>query len=606
MLRKLAFTGIKSRLRDYLVLFTGLVISSAVFYMFEALATNPQFLKNSTNGMSAASFIFQFGSVLLTIISLVYIFYANSFLLSMRQHDYGIFMMLGAKPTKIGRLILTETLVIGALSSVIGVVVGCLLTASLGSYLMQSILQTNVANFHAVHVPAILVTLVLYLVLFVIAGFINRRKLIKTPVLGLLKGDSQPNRAKLKPVSQFIQVVLGIGLLAVGYYVMKHFIDFQLASIPLALVTIVFGSYFLFNAVFVWLVVLLKKTKWAQRGINNFTLSQLDFRIRNYTKILATVSILFALALGAITVGMGFGKETDLFTQGSSGYTMALEDPSAAVKKQVNKLDTEKKVSYSEKQSKDTVYYVKEEFDRIPLQDVSDNWMKKMSKGKKAKISYQSFDGQKLQKNPGSLYYLQKNGSDKTVKIISQSEFAKIQAPRQQLYLFRVKNIEKSKKSLDKIVKTAYPKNYETIRSTIPGGYAGYLNGLEVFGGFEFMGFFLGIAFLAMLASCLMFKILSGANSDKHRYEMLNKLGVRKNTLRRSISREIMTLYALPGVLGIVHVLFGLQLFKTLLISPYQGIWLPFVIFIVLYLLYYLVTVKLYESIVLPAVEIDK
>jgi putative ABC transport system permease protein len=67
-----------------------------------------------------------------------------------------------------------------------------------------------------------------------------------------------------------------------------------------------------------------------------------------------------------------------------------------------------------------------------------------------------------------------------------------------------------------------------------------------------------------------------------------------------------MTLYALPGVLGIVHVLFGLQLFKTLLISPYQGIWLPFVIFIVLYLLYYLVTVKLYESIVLPAVEIDK
>ena len=103
-----------------------------------------------------------------------------------------------------------------------------------------------------------------------------------------------------------------------------------------------------------------------------------------------------------------------------------------------------------------------------------------------------------------------------------------------------------------------------------------------------------------------MFKILSGANSDKHRYEMLNKLGVRKQVLRRSISREIIILYALPGILGTIHVLFGLQLFKTLLIAPYQGIWLPFLIFVVLYLIYYWITVKLYQKIVLPAVEIDK
>ena len=46
-------------------------------------------------------------------------------------------------------------------------------------------------------------------------------------------------------------------------------------------------------------------------------------------------------------------------------------------------------------------------------------------------------------------------------------------------------------------------------------------NGL--FSGFEFMGFFLGLAFLTMLASCLMFKILSGSKSDIARYEMLER-----------------------------------------------------------------------------------
>lgn len=40
MLWKLSLTGIKGRFKDYLVLFSGLIMSSAIFYMFEALATN--------------------------------------------------------------------------------------------------------------------------------------------------------------------------------------------------------------------------------------------------------------------------------------------------------------------------------------------------------------------------------------------------------------------------------------------------------------------------------------------------------------------------------------------------------------------------------------
>lgn len=60
-----------------------------------------------------------------------------------------------------------------------------------------------------------------------------------------------------------------------------------------------------------------------------------------------------------------------------------------------------------------------------------------------------------------------------------------------------------------------------------------------IFSGFEFMGFFLGIAFLTMLASCLMFKILSGANSDIMRYTMLRKIGARNGLLKnRSAKRS--------------------------------------------------------------------
>ena len=47
MLTKLALGGLKNRFRDYAVLFSGLVIASAVFYMFMSLATNTSFLKKN-------------------------------------------------------------------------------------------------------------------------------------------------------------------------------------------------------------------------------------------------------------------------------------------------------------------------------------------------------------------------------------------------------------------------------------------------------------------------------------------------------------------------------------------------------------------------------
>lgn len=120
-----------------------------------------------------------------------------------------------------------------------------------------------------------------------------------------------------------------------------------------------------------------------------------------------------------------------------------------------------------------------------------------------------------------------------------------------------------------------------------------------MYSGLAFMGFFLGIAFLAMLASTLMFKILSGANYDQSRYLMLQKIGARPQALRRSIRQEIGALFLLPGLVGIVHVLFGLQMFKTLLSQPYANLLVPFGLFIVLYGLYYLATVWIYQSIVI-------
>jgi putative ABC transport system permease protein len=132
------------------------------------------------------------------------------------------------------------------------------------------------------------------------------------------------------------------------------------------------------------------------------------------------------------------------------------------------------------------------------------------------------------------------------------------------------------------------------------GTYPAYLVLSGIYGGLEFIGYFLGIAFLAMLASCLMFKILSGTRQDTVRYNLLNKVGTRRSLMKKSINNEIFVLFALPGILGVIDVLFGLQMFKPLLHDPYYHIQYPIIIFVVVYLIYYLLTTWIYKLIVLP------
>lgn len=110
-----------------------------------------------------------------------------------------------------------------------------------------------------------------------------------------------------------------------------------------------------------------------------------------------------------------------------------------------------------------------------------------------------------------------------------------------------------------------------------------------LFSGLMFIGFFVGIAFLAMMASCLMFKVLSGASKDRTRYQMLHKIGVRRELLTKSIYKELF--FVFPAIVGITHILVGMNMLSPLLVDPYYRIWLPIVIFIVIY---YLITVQLY------------
>jgi len=595
MLTKLAMTGFQKRWRDYLVLFSGLIMSSAIFYMFEALATNKAFLKQNTS-ISMVGMIFQFGSVLLTIITLVYIGYANSFLLSMRKRDYGLFMLVGARKGKIGQLIWLETLLVGITATIIGIALGSLLTMGLSQVLINS-LGLTLHHLAAWYFPAALTTLLLYVGLFIIAGFFNLIALTKTPALKLLHSNDQPNRPKLKPVRQLVEVIIGLLSISIGYWSMANLDKLQLAGIGIALVTIVLGTYLLFNAIFVWLIVLLKRLPFANRGLNGFTLSQLSFRIRNYTKILAIVAMLFALALGAITVGMGFHRQVPLMANGTSAYDMGIVNTTSQQQAQIKALKPTTETTYHFKIGKKAVYYRASEFNAQPFATMSPVGKTQL------KFKLKRLDAQKLTKSYERYQFGQLQGSAQqqlATTMVSDQQYQALTQPEQRLTVFVTKDVVANQAALKKLAASQQKRDHALQGQVLGGRYSGYQMVNGMYSGLEFMGFFLGIAFLAMLASCLMFKILSGAAADQHRYVMLAKIGTRTSELNNALRKEIAVLFILPGIVGVVHVLFGLKMFSFIMIgSPYTGIWLPFLIFAGLYLIYYLITVQIYRRIVL-------
>lgn len=598
MLLKLSLTGLKGRWRDYAVLFSGLMIAAGIFYMFQSMASNDAFL-SSNSPVAMTGIIFQLGSVLLAIITLVYILYANSFLMSMRQKDYAMFMMLGAKQRKIALLIFIETFIIGLLATLLGSLIGIGLS-SIVSKLLTNQLDVQVSHFSAFSAKALLITLFFFTLLFLLAATINASSIVKKTILSLLKANETPTASRRKPIILSLEAISGLLLLAIGYYMMDNVTSIGLLALVIALITIVSGTYFVFHSVMIFGLNLLKRSdKLRLKNLNNFTLSQLSFRIQDYTKMLSMVSIIFALALGALTVGLGFHKEIPKMTEQTSTYDLFLNNAQDADQKQVEELNPTLDLSYQLKEDEDTVYFNQEQFDEEPLNAIYYDTTPKKT----------TYSGEELANDEAKMDSLRTlllpEQQGKEISMVAADEFNELNQASSRLQVVQVKDFMAQKDAVGKIVAENVKQNPSLAQDqfSMNQKYDIYTLYNEMFSGLEFMGFFLGIAFLTMLASCLMFKILSGAASDVARYNMLNKIGTRMSLLKKSIRREIVVLFLAPGILGAIHVLFGLKMFTSLITEPYAGIWLPFLIFFILYLLYYLLTVWLYTDIVLEKKE---
>lgn len=614
MLFKLSMSGLKGKMKDYIVLLIGLVMSISIFYMFQTLALNKAFVEANTTIRSIGP-VFQAGSALLAIITFFYVLYANSFLMSLRQKEFGMYMMLGAKKHKVTILMFLETIVIGAVSLVIGLTVGIGLSQGVGKLLMKQ-LDFTADGYQAIYVPSMLVTCMFFLVLFVLSAIMNSVKLSRISVLQLVHADASAERIIIKGKWTGIVSFLAIILLGSGYASMIYMNKLKEQGPMIAMVTTTAGTYMLFTSVLPLIIQKLKSNKKrSEKGLNAFTFAQLNFRINSLTKVLATVAMLVALGAGAISGGMAFKNDVMKSTDQLEIYDTVIHNPIAEEKNLLKGITFKEKNEYRYKVDEKYIYNLKEDLEKNPPLVRAGTEKKDQGKVKRVSGSLSvgaiSKYGVENKENTNvipdewdsalnRLHPSYLGSRDKIQKIVDQNMYDKIQEKENTVVIGKTDDFVTYLDKWKKIDELQVVKYKNVTAEEIFSKYQIYSGIYASASGTVFMGFFLGIAFLAMMASCLMFKILSGASKDIVRYEMLRKIGVRHELLAKSIYKELFLVFLFPGIIGIIHVLLGMNIFGFILIDPYFRIWLPILIFVVIYSIYYFITVQLYKGIVLP------
>ncbi len=128
----------------------------------------------------------------------------------------------------------------------------------------------------------------------------------------------------------------------------------------------------------------------------------------------------------------------------------------------------------------------------------------------------------------------------------------------------------------------------------------------SLYGGFFFLGIALSIVFLFAAVLIIYYKQVSEGYEDQRRFEIMQKVGMTKQEIRRSINSQLLTVFYLPLLTAGLHLIFAFPLVqKLLLIFNLTNLRLliattltGYLIFALFYLLVYRITSNAYYAIV--------
>lgn len=636
----IAIRNVKKNFYNYFLYFASMIFSIMIYYTFTSIQYNEQVLQIA-GASQKVDVALNASSIIIAIFSAIFIWYSNSFFTRKRKKEIGLYSLMGVKKKQIGRMLFYENTAIGTLALGAGILIGSLLS-KLFAMLLVRLMGFDAAIRFVIIPKAILNTVIVFAILFLVTSIHGYTIIYRFKLLELFRAEKTSER---EPKGSLFLAVLSVILIVGGYwwYIngLNYTSDIIFIIFP-TLAVVVIGTYLLFSSLAVFIIKLSKRNRRKYfKGINMIGTSQLLYRIKSHSRTLATIAVLSASTLTALSVITSMYYDMNMKMDNKYHFTYAYfsknKDLDKKVEEAINKYPENKLLksvevetirvrgSYpktSRNSSKEgNIYLIPETkynevakargIDGLRLNSsdetyIVDEWhVKKLNESYTGKITSINIDGEKK--------------SLKVIDFTNETLFNQLMLPQfivvkddvfNQAYdngkMFRLKlyitDNKKDSKEQTEEISTIIDKeglNEYPFGHGYTSYYENYSLNLNYTGLTIFIGAFIGLVFLAATGSIIFFKQLSEANDDKDRYRILRNIGVNRGEIKRSIAKQMLTVFLLPLTVGAVHSLVAVYLLSIFLGAElYLPVGLTIGIYSIIYLVYYIFTVNSYNKIV--------
>ncbi|MFJ6210496.1 FtsX-like permease family protein [Lysinibacillus sp. NPDC092081] len=613
----LARKNIQRNLSNYFLYIASMVFSIVIYFTFVTLKYNDDLsaLKQSSQqikGLMSAS------SVVLLFFIVIFMAYSNSFFMKKRKKEVALYSLLGVRKQKIGLMLFFENLVIGFVSLVLGIVLGFFMSQGLLMILVR-LMGYEVVGSLTFSTEALVNTAGIFTLLFLFTSLQGYRVIYQFKLIDLFHAEKQGEKI---PRASLLAAILGTALLAFGYYTASSDIFtsniwkfFTVLGTPLMVIGVtIAGTYLLFHSVSVFVLTTLKKaTSWSWKGLNLIGVSQLLYRIRANAKSLSIIAILSATTItaGGGVFGMYYNAEASVrhmlpntFMWKGDTVKFSQEDVLYNESLSVKNLRVDNEFSFFE-----YTLLKESDYNRLAKLQGKDEELH-IANGSTVLLDASfderfshNFTGEEFKLENGESFHVDKMYTESvlnfmpagTVLVVNDKVFSATNAEGVKMQVVGMDNDLKQQAISKEIYKQLSTEQQEGF-SSVPQSYE---DGLATVGSLLFVGSFLGLVFLAATGSIIYFKVLTEAEEDQPKYAILNKIGVNKKQILKTVAGQVAVIFSAPLVVGIVHSAFALLAFSQLFgmdITKPVILWM--IAYSAIYGIYYIFTVRSFYKII--------
>lgn len=653
---KLACSNLIKNRKLYYPFAIAVILAVTIAYLFDSLTFNPNISK--LRGGSSILFTLGLGLFVVNVAGAIIVLYANSFVMKNRSKELGIYSMLGLEKRHLISMIFKELLIFGFVTVSAGVLIGALFDKLIFAFLLK--LMKMKVQLVSTFQPGIVITIfVTFGLIFALLGLLNAWRILRLNALQLTR-----EKASGEKKARFLwpQTILGLASLGFGYYLALSVKDPMSAILIffLAVVLVMIGTYLLFNAgITVFLHLLKKKKSYYYQPNNMISVSNLIYRMKKNAVGLATIAILSTMVLVTISAATNIyvGGEMikkimnphDFSIQGK-GVDLELinqkfDEFASEHQLEIKNRDLMNYATFGVESQKGTDFtvYPDDEHDVRPRTvflvfdaasyeqmtgedvDLTGNQVILFAHNKALKGQKQfTINGQDFQVKeevtkdfitdhvPNIFNMLTEDFNYLIVPDLSAfvAQFPNLAVVTQIYGGFNV-NVDEEQQlkladSYDKLIDDFSSRL--TDMQFVYGGNRAYnvreMN--SIFGGIFFIGIFLSLIFMVGTVIVIYYKQISEGYEDRDRFVILQQVGLDEDEVKRTINRQVRTVFFLPLIFAFVHLAFAYHMIRLILkvlgvINSVQVLVVTLsvcAVFLVTYLVVFWITSRSYRKIV--------